>query len=35
MRELTHAVDALEAEITELVTEVQPPQLLAEPGCGR
>ena len=33
MRELTHAIDALEAEIKQLVGQVAP-QLLAEPGCG-
>jgi transposase len=33
MRELTQAIDALEAEIAELVAEVAP-QLLTEPGFG-
>jgi transposase len=33
MRELTHTIDALEAEIAELVAQVAP-QLLAEPGFG-
>jgi transposase len=33
LRELTHTIDALEAEIAELVAQVAP-QLLAEPGFG-
>jgi transposase len=33
LRELSHTIDALEAEIAELVAEVAP-QLLAEPGFG-
>src|SRR5512133_2519451 len=33
LRELTATIKALEAEITELVTELAP-QLVAEPGCG-
>ena len=33
LRELTTAIKALEAEITELVTAIAP-QLVAEPGCG-
>ena len=33
LRELTYAIDALEAEIAELVAQVAP-QLLAEPGVG-
>jgi transposase len=33
MRELSHTIDALEAEISELVAEVAP-QLLTEPGFG-
>jgi hypothetical protein len=33
LRELTVAIRALAAEITELVTELAP-QLVAEPGCG-
>jgi transposase len=33
MRELTHAIKALEAEIAVLVTDIAP-QLVAEPGCG-
>jgi transposase len=33
LRELTQAIKALEAEISELVARVAP-QLLAEPGCG-
>ena len=33
IRELTHTINALEAEIAELVTQVAP-QLLAEPGFG-
>ena len=33
MRELSHTIDALEAEIAELVAQVAP-QLLAEPGFG-
>ena len=33
VRELTHTIDALEAEIAELVAQVAP-QLVAERGCG-
>ena len=33
LRELTHTIDALEAEIAELVAQAAP-QLLAEPGFG-
>ena len=33
LRELTHAIDALEAEVADLVAQVAP-QLLAEPGVG-
>jgi transposase len=33
MRELTHAIKALEVEIAVLVTEIAP-HLVAEPGCG-
>ena len=33
LRELTAAIDALRAEITELMTAIAP-QLVAEPGCG-
>jgi transposase len=33
LRELTHAIDALEAEIADLVAQVAP-QLIAEPGFG-
>jgi transposase len=33
LRELTTTINALEAEIAELVTELAP-QLVAEPGCG-
>jgi transposase len=33
LRELTHAIDALEAEISDLVAQAAP-QLLAEPGIG-
>src|SRR5688572_30459348 len=33
LRELTHTINALKTEITELVGQVAP-QLVAEPGCG-
>jgi len=34
LRELSHTIDALEAEIAALVAQAAP-QLLAEPGSGR